>query len=41
MKKQNQKVTNEALLSDLLKKVLPKATHDPKLANQINQAIEQ
>jgi hypothetical protein len=41
MKKQNQKVSNEAELLDLLKKVLPKATHDPKLATQIYQAIEQ
>ena len=30
----------EAQLLELLKKVLPKATHDPKLAGQIYQAIE-
>ena len=31
---------NEAQLLELLKKVLPKATHDPKLAGQIYAAIE-
>lgn len=30
----------EAQLLDLLKRVLPKATHDPKLAGQIYQAVE-
>ncbi len=33
--------TNEAQLLDLLKRVLPKATHDPELAGKIYQAIEQ
>ncbi|MDB6125710.1 MAG: hypothetical protein JWQ71_4703 [Pedosphaera sp.] len=33
--------TNEAQLLDLLKRVLPKATHDPALAGKIYQAIEQ
>ncbi|MDB6066583.1 MAG: hypothetical protein JWR26_2791, partial [Pedosphaera sp.] len=32
--------TNEAQLLDLLKRVLPKATHDPELAGKIYQAIE-
>ena len=42
MKKETpkQKTMNEAQLLELLKKVLPKATHDPKLAGQIYQAIE-
>lgn len=35
------KKTTEAQLLDLLKKVLPKATHDPQLAGKIYQAIEQ
>ena len=30
----------EARLLELLKRVLPKATHDPKLAGKIYQAIE-
>jgi hypothetical protein len=34
------KTMNEAQVLDLLKKVLPKATHDPKLAGQIYDAIE-
>ncbi len=40
MKKQNDKPTNEAQLLDLLKKVLPKATHDPRLADKIFQAVQ-
>ena len=45
MKKEKTKTTKtskntEAQLLELLKKVLPKATHDPKLAGQIYQAIE-
>jgi hypothetical protein len=32
--------TNEAQLLDLLKRVLPKATHDTQLASKIYQAIE-
>jgi hypothetical protein len=32
--------STDAQLLDLLKRVLPKATHDPKLAGQIYQAIE-
>src|SRR3954466_7057269 len=32
--------TNEAQLLELLKRVLPKATHDPELAGKIYQAIE-
>jgi hypothetical protein len=39
MKKEKNPNT-EAQLLELLKKVLPKATHDPKLAGQIYQAIE-
>lgn len=39
MKKETTK-TNDAQLLDLLKRVLPKATHDPKLAGKIYQAIE-
>ncbi len=35
------KVTNETQLLDLLKRVLPKATHDPQLAGKIYQAVEQ
>jgi hypothetical protein len=35
------KVNVETQLLDLLKKVLPKATHDPQLAGKIYQAIEQ
>jgi hypothetical protein len=38
-KKEPKKAT-EAQLLELLKRVLPKATHDPKLAGQIYQAIE-
>jgi hypothetical protein len=34
------KKTNEAQLLELLKKVLPKATHDAQLAGKIYQAIE-
>ena len=42
MKKETNKTTksNDAQLLDLLKRVLPKATHDPKLAGKIYQAIE-
>jgi|SRR6266545_6396259 len=45
MKKETTKATKankstEAQLLDLLKRVLPKATHDPKLAGEIYQAIE-
>lgn len=39
MKKESKK-TNEAQLLDLLKRVLPKATHDAQLAEKIYQAIE-
>lgn len=39
MKKETTKTT-EAQLLDLLKKVLPKATHDAELAGRIYQAIE-
>jgi hypothetical protein len=39
MKKETNKTT-EAQLLDLLKKVLPKATHDPLLAGKIYDAIE-
>jgi hypothetical protein len=39
MKKETNKTT-EAQLLDLLKKVLPKATHDPQLAGKIYQAVE-
>jgi hypothetical protein len=39
MKKETNKTT-EAQLLDLLKKVLPKATHDAQLAGKIYQAIE-
>ena len=39
MKKETNKTT-EAQLLDLLKKVLPKATHDAQLAGQIYQAVE-
>jgi hypothetical protein len=39
MKKETTKTT-EAQLLDLLKRVLPKATHDAKLAGRIYQAIE-
>ncbi len=38
--KEKTKKAPEAQLLDLLKKVLPKATHDPKLASQIYQAVE-
>jgi hypothetical protein len=45
MKKQSTRISKptpstDAQLLDLLKRVLPKATHDPKLAGQIYQAIE-
>lgn len=43
MKKENKKEpkkATEAQLLDLLKRVLPKATHDPMLAGKIYQAIE-
>ena len=39
MKKESKK-SNEAQLLDLLKRVLPKATHDAQLAGKIYQAIE-
>src|SRR5213075_679102 len=39
MKKETNKTTEGQLL-DLLKKVLPKATHDPHLAGKIYQAVE-
>lgn len=39
-KKKEAKKTNEAQLLDLLKRVLPKATHDAQLAGKIYQAIE-
>src|SRR5437773_5711188 len=39
MKKETNKTTEGQLL-DLLKKVLPKATHDSQLAGKIYQAIE-
>lgn len=39
MKKETNKTTESQLLA-LLKRVLPKATHDPKLAGQIYEAIE-
>ncbi|MBI5385813.1 MAG: hypothetical protein HZA90_14140 [Verrucomicrobia bacterium] len=39
MKKETAKAPEKQLL-DLLKKVLPKATHDPQLAGKIYQAIE-
>jgi hypothetical protein len=38
--KNQTKKTNEAQLLDLLKKVLPKATHDAQLAGEIYQAVE-
>jgi hypothetical protein len=43
MKKDSVKTTqaNEAQLLELLKKVLPKATHDPQLAGKIYDACEQ
>ena len=43
MKKETTKATKttEAQLLDLLKKVLPKATHDAQLAVKIYEAIEQ
>jgi len=42
MKKETNKTnkTNEAQLLDLLKRVLPKATHDAQLAGKIYQAVE-
>jgi hypothetical protein len=39
MKKETNR-SNEAQLLELLKKVLPKATHDPQLAGKIYQAVE-
>ena len=39
MKKETTKATETQLL-ELLKKVLPKATHDPQLAGKIYQAVE-
>jgi hypothetical protein len=39
-KKREAKKTNEAQLLELLKRVLPKATHDAQLAGKIYQAIE-
>ncbi len=39
MKKEPKQATEDQLL-DLLKEVLPQATHDPKLAGKIYQAIE-
>src|SRR5260370_27552691 len=39
MKQETNKAT-EAQLLDLLKKVLPKATHDAQLAGKIYQAVE-
>src|SRR5215469_11275145 len=39
MKKETNKTTEVQLL-DLLKKVLPKATHDAQLAGKIYQAVE-
>ena len=38
--KSEPKKNNESQLLDLIKKVLPKATHDPLLAGQIYQAVE-
>jgi hypothetical protein len=38
--KTEKKRNTEAQLLELLKKVLPKATHDPKLAGKIYQAVE-
>ena|ERR1017187_6639772 len=40
MMKKETKKSNEAQLLDVLKRVLPKATHDAKLADKIYQAIE-
>jgi hypothetical protein len=40
MMKKETKKSNEAQLLDLLKRVLPKATHDAQLADKIYQAIE-
>src|ERR1019366_2713475 len=40
MMKKEPKKSNEAQLLDLLKRVLPKATHDAQLAEKIYQAIE-
>lgn len=39
--KKDGKKTTDAQLLDLLKRVLPKATHDPKLAGVIYKAVEQ
>src|SRR5581483_2264435 len=38
--KKDAKKSNEAQLLDLLKRVLPKATHDAQLAGKIYEAIE-
>ena len=40
MMKKETKKSNEAQLLDLLKRVIPKATHDAQLAEKIYQAIE-
>ena len=40
MKKETNKATTEVQLLDLLKKVLPKATHEAHLASKIYQAVE-
>ena len=39
-RKTTQKINNETQLLQLLKQVLPKATHDPELAGKIYEAIE-
>ncbi len=39
--KKDSKKTTDAQLLELLKRVLPKATHDPKLAGVIYKAVEQ
>ena len=39
-RKTTQKINNEAQLLQLLKLVLPKATHDPQLAGKIYEAVE-
>lgn len=41
MKKEKNKANTEAQLLELLKKVLPKATHDAQLAGKIYQAVEE
>ncbi len=40
MKKEQDKTNTESQFLELLKRVLPKATHNPKLADQIYQAVE-